>query len=993
MDADETRRRHLLTVMLVAVALSAALVLVILPFTTALGIAGERSELQLLTVAGLVTLLGAGALMLINRYVSVDLAAALFVLMLLALAAFFDSPQEVIDGRGLLVFALPVVAASVLLRPWASFLAAALSSAVITGIGWFVVGQPVPNVPAILELLLLALVSWLSARNLAQTLKSLEATNNRLKRSEAQYHGIIDASRDAILVLNTDGVIVETNPAADTLFGYAPGELRQMEMTALIHPDDRETFDAMVNRISTGTDLRIESLALRRDDSPLDVEARLTTFEYQGHPHLLTMVRDISERKAIDRAVQERMKELTCLYAVSRDVQEDIAVEALCQRIIGHLHRAVKYPEIAIPVIALDGQRFATGAIDGNAVRTIHAEIKVREVTRGHVSVTYVEDAPFLIPEEQKLLNSIAEILGQRLLRQRVERQRRIAHHALQDQLARVELLNQITRAMAARYDPDSILRVVAQRLEEGFTDLASVWLRKDNDHHFTLAAVGDRGRQAVDPPALISPLSIPDPIGDDLMQGELRYWPDLTTLDAPDVTAFVEPLGIRAVVMAPLVAGGEMMGILVTARREPNAFERQERDFLQNLAVHVGLILRQARLRQEIQEAYDDLRQTQLAVMQQERLQALGQMASGIAHDINNAIAPVPLYLGMMRRDADLSPKMMSHLRAIETAIGDVKGTVTRMRAFYRRSEWGEDLSSVNLNEVLTEAIELTRPRWRDVPQQHGITIDLETDFEESLPPIAGLEGEIRQAVTNLIFNAVDAMPEGGTLTLRTRKRTAPPPHIMLEVSDTGIGMDDETRQRCLEPFFTTKGDQGSGMGLATVYGTMQRHNGDVSVETALGAGTTVRLSFPVHEVTGVEDPSQGVVPPRSLRILFIDDEPLLRQALKETLGGEGHTVTTADGGQSGLEAFQAALQHEHPFDVVITDLGMPYIDGRDVAQAVKAERPETPVILLTGWGISLDTDDDLPEGVDLMLGKPPMIDTLIRALAQVTPRQGPGT
>jgi len=690
-------------------------------------------------------------------------------------------------------------------------------------------------------------------------------------------------------------------------------------------------------------------------------------------------------KDAPNRAMQERVKELTCLYAVSRDVQEDISVGALCQRIVAHLRAAVQFPEIAIPIIVLDDRRVATEEIDGDAVRTIHAEIKVRGIRRGDVSVTYTEDKPFLIPEEQNLLNSIAEILGQRLLRRQVERQKRIVHNALQEQLARVELLNQITRAMAARYDPDSILDAVTQRLEEGFTDRAAVWLRKDERNDFILASVGDRNRQEREGLRLPTRLALPAEIGDDLMRGELRYWSDLAALDAPDIVTLMKPLDVRSIVMTPLVAGGEMMGILVTGRREPKAYGRQERDFLHNMAVHVGLILRQARLREEIQDAYDDLRQTQLSVMQQERLQALGQMASGIAHDINNAIAPVPLYLGMIEREAGLSPKTLAHLEAIKTAVGDVKATVARMRAFYRRAEQAEALTLIALNEIVSEVIKLTRPRWRDVPQQEGITIDLQADLQDDLPPIAGLEGEIRQAVINLIFNAVDAMPEGGTLTLRTRERPIPPPHVILEVSDTGIGMDEETRKHCLEPFFSTKGKGGSGMGLATVYGTMQRHDGDVNVESTPGEGTTVQLIFPVRGVNGDEDEDPTVLSPPPLRILCIDDEPLLRQALKETLRDEGHVVTVADGGRSGLAAFRAALDRRQPFDVVITDLGMPYVDGREVARTVKAEAPGTPVILLTGWGISLDAEADLPEAVDLMLGKPPMIDTLNRALAQV--------
>ncbi len=985
-DPDAARRRKLLTIMLLAVVASAILMLPVLLVTDALGIAGARLEVDLLGLGIAFTLLGAGILYVLNRYVSGNLAAALFVLWLIAIAALSDDPRQVVAGRGLLAFTLPILAASVLLSPWAGFVAAGLSSAVIFVISRVIVEQPVPNVPAMLILFVLALIAWLSARSLERTLAHLRTANGRLQASEAQYRGIVDASSDALLVLDVEGAIVEANPAAHALYGYAPGELRALKPTALVRANDRRRFNDLVSRVSEDGDLRAEIANLRKDGTPFDADVRLTTFEYMGQPHRLAIVRDISTRKQMDRANQKRVKELTCLYAISRDVQEDLSIAGLCRRIVDRLGPAMQFPEIAVPVIVLDDRRVAAGEIEGNAVRTLHAAIKVRGITRGHVSVTYVADKPFLVPEEQNLLNSVAEILGQRLLRGQVEMQREVAHDALEQQLTRVEMLNQIARSMAARYDLNSILRVVAQRLEEGFTDQAAVWLRKDEEDTFTLASTGDRSQRALKRSGISPQMTLPAPVSEPLIRGEMRYWPDLATLDIPGITPSIGHLDVRSIVMTPLVAGGEVVGILVTARSQLDAFTLQERDFLRNLGVHVGLALRQARLHKEIQDAYDDLRQTQLAVMQQERLQALGQMASGIAHDINNAIAPLPLYTRLLEREVALPPKARDHVRAIETAISDVEKTVARMRQFYRRPEEAEVLTPLDLNAVVIQAIELTQPRWRDVPQERGLTIDLQTDLQDDLPAVLGLESEIRQAVINLVFNAVDAMPEGGTLTLRTRERTAPPPRIILEVRDTGVGMNDEIRRHCLEPFFSTKGERGSGMGLATVFGTMQRHEGDLNIVTAPGEGTTVRLIFPLREIDDDEVTVENASPSHPLRILCIDDEPLLRQALKETLENEGHDVVLADGGGPGLAAFRAARQQDRPFDVVITDLGMPHVDGRQVARTVKAESPETPVILLTGWGVRLDAEDNVPDAVDLMLGKPPMVEALNRALAQVT-------
>jgi CheY-like chemotaxis protein len=207
----------------------------------------------------------------------------------------------------------------------------------------------------------------------------------------------------------------------------------------------------------------------------------------------------------------------------------------------------------------------------------------------------------------------------------------------------------------------------------------------------------------------------------------------------------------------------------------------------------------------------------------------------------------------------------------------------------------------------------------------------------------------------------------------------------VQLEVVDAGIGMDEETRRRCLEPFFTTKGERGTGLGLAMVYGAIQRHSANIEIESAVGQGTTIRLSFPIPTAptAGVEvSAGAGVVPP--LRVLVVDDDPLVLESLRETLTADGHGVTTADGGQAGIDTFLAARAQGNPFPVVITDLGMPYVDGRRVSSAIKTAAPETIVLMLTGWGQRLVAEGDIPPHVDHVLSKPPKMRALREALAQ---------
>jgi signal transduction histidine kinase len=397
-----------------------------------------------------------------------------------------------------------------------------------------------------------------------------------------------------------------------------------------------------------------------------------------------------------------------------------------------------------------------------------------------------------------------------------------------------------------------------------------------------------------------------------------------------------------------------------------------------------------------ELEQSNEALRQAQHALIQQERLRALGQMASGIAHDINNAISPIALYTeAMLEREENLSERAKRYLTTIQRAIDDVSQTVGRMREFYRPREQELQLADVELNPLVQQVIDLTRARWNDLAQQRGIMIELKPNLDEKLATIRGAENEIRDALTNLIFNAVDALPQGGVIEVRTRNgnvaSVAGGPCAHLEVVDNGVGMDEETRRRCLEPFFTTKGDRGTGLGLAMVYGMAKRHSAGLDIDSAIGRGTTIRLTFRAGaaNISATGRNPAPLAAGRSLRVLLIDDDPALLESLRSSLEDEGHKVKTANGGQAGIDAFREAQKAGKLFDIVITDLGMPYVDGRQVVASLRAMSPGTPIILLTGWGQHVSNENEKPPQVDRLLGKPPRIRELRSALAELTGRR----
>jgi signal transduction histidine kinase len=564
----------------------------------------------------------------------------------------------------------------------------------------------------------------------------------------------------------------------------------------------------------------------------------------------------------------------------------------------------------------------------------------------------------------------------------------------LRDQLGRLSLLQQITRATGERQDLASIFQVVLGSLEEDLPiDFGCFLIHDAAAQTLTVSALGIAGRQYADRLGLTDASTVPiDQNGlSRCIAGQLVYEPDVAEVSYPFPQRLAS-VGLRALVISPLMVENQVFGVLVSARCNPQAFSSGECEFLRQLSEHVALASHQARLYGALQQAYDDLRQSQHTVMQQERLRALGQMASGIAHDINNAISPVSLYTeSLLEREPNLSARARGYLETIQRAIDDVARTVARMREFYREREAQLTLERVTLNSAIRQVIELTRPRWSDLPQQRGVMVDLQVDLTESLPDIMGAEHEIRDALTNLIFNAVDAMPGGGTLTVRTR--TIADSDAMnssiIEVSDTGIGMDEDTRRRCLEPFYTTKGERGTGLGLAMVYGMVQRHSAEIEIASEVGRGTTVRLKFQAHTSSVVASSRLAAPagPGRRLRILLVDDDPVLIKSLQDTLQEDGHVVSATHGGQAGIDAFAAAHGGQERFDVVVTDLGMPHVDGRKVASAIKSISSTTPVILLTGWGQRLIASNDTPAHVDKVLSKPPRLAELRLAFGELQP------
>ena len=253
--------------------------------------------------------------------------------------------------------------------------------------------------------------------------------------------------------------------------------------------------------------------------------------------------------------------------------------------------------------------------------------------------------------------------------------------------------------------------------------------------------------------------------------------------------------------------------------------------------------------------DALENLRQTQQKMVQQERLSAVGQMSSGIAHDINNRLQVILGQADQLLLDEtmrDVGEEAVGRVQMIRESVKDAANVVSLLRDFYRPKKQFEGFADVDIDRIVRGAIRLTEPLWKDQALRRGIQVSVEAELGE-LPIIDGSRSNLREALINLIFNAVDAVPNGGAVTVRTYVDGE---FVVLEVSDNGVGMSEAVRQQCLEPFFTTKGESGSGLGLAMVYRTVNQHGGTLDIESARNEGTTVKLRLPASAAQSRSEP-----------------------------------------------------------------------------------------------------------------------------------------
>ena len=430
---------------------------------------------------------------------------------------------------------------------------------------------------------------------------------------------------------------------------------------------------------------------------------------------------------------------------------------------------------------------------------------------------------------------------------------------------------------------------------------------------------------------------------------------------------------GAGCVLALPLHVRDYVIGALVLLDGPERRFVEDELAVAQAFANQTAVALENRRLYAQLSRAVSAVETSQKQLVESERLHAVGELAAGVAHHLNNIMTVILGNVQLTLNDI-LPPAVIVRLRSTERAVLDATEVVRRMASF-SRSEPLDESQEVDLNQVASDVLELTRARWQDEAQVHGLAIRARLEGGR-IPSVKGDPTALREVLLNLVLNAVDALPSGGDILVLT---WAAEGMVYCSVGDNGVGMTPDVRQRALEPFFTTKGFRCRGLGLSVSYGIVQRHHGTLSLDTADGHGTTVTIALPA--VSG-DASTTGAAGTRAsgVTVLVIDDDAAVRDIMAQILRCYGHTVLVASNGRDGLAQLGPEL------DLVITDLGMPGMTGWDVVDAVKRVRSDLAVLLLTGWGDHPHGQRDGQAAPDAVLAKPLTQDKLAAVVAELT-------
>ncbi len=723
------------------------------------------------------------------------------------------------------------------------------------------------------------------------------------------------------------------------------------------------------------------------------------------------MISSAMERATLYTENVKRLEEQRRLYSISQEIASRLELKVILQKIVENVVALLGVEAGEITLWDNRKQNYVTVIVHGLSESLVGREVSpmegiVGEVCTKKVLVLY-EDYERHPHREERLdtyhfkevvgvpLNVRQMIIGTMVVattdpkkhfeQNEIDLLYNFAHQAAiaignarlyEDSLGQIKqlaTLYEIGKVLSSTLDLHELLKKALELLRGllGYTLCSILFLDRDKNELYVMEVIG---KTTPDVKQRRFRVGIDGIVGWVANTGEPIYVPDVSK-DA----RYIQGLpGVRSTAAFPLKVRDQVIGVLNIESTEEREFDDEDLKVLSSFASQVSISIQNAQLFSDLKETLKELKQAQDQIIQAEKLRALGEMASGVAHDFNNVLAVILGNIQLLLHQLDhLSvEEIREQLRIIERSSKDGAETVRRIQEFtgVRRDR---EFVTLSINGIVKEVATITQPRWKDQIQAKGIQITLTTQMEE-VPLVFGNASELREVLTNMIFNAVDAMSEGGRITISTAALTN---WVEIRVSDTGIGMTEEVKKRVFDPFFSTKGVTNSGLGMSVSYGIIKRHGGEILIESEVGKGTSFIIHLPF--VHGDEDAAAVAEVPEkeviSARILVIDDEDSVRDILSRMLKAKGHQVVAVSDGQEGIDHFKSG-----EFDLVFTDLGMPRVSGWEVGKAVKKINPAVPVAMITGWGMELNREKMSENGIDMMISKPFNLEQLMHLVSE---------
>jgi PAS domain S-box-containing protein len=842
----------------------------------------------------------------------------------------------------------------------------------------------------------------------------IKRLENELRSRERYFRNLVHNSIVAIVATDSEANLTLFNEGAERLMGLSSAEIRGTPASGIFFGDTE--FDRILDGLRSGgkvEDYETEFIGRNRERIQVSLFATSLREEEGELAGYLIVGIDIRKRKEAERNLLRRNKELSTLYSVGRTLGSSSPAEQRLREAAEQVAAAFASPVCAVAVCsphdnscvekvyAVGAQHlsskesldrlvetmtrrvqrqkravFGPGLLDDAELCKAVTEPQINgpfisvplsagpEVT-GSLTIVRLDQPPFE-SEDIELLSSLGERIAVAIENEKL-------YATQKENVSQLRALSNATKVIGSILDPDGVLEALtAQAMQISPCRHVAVLLYSPQGDSLSLVASKSAGRTRRWKSGMSFPAS-----GSGLKRLLETPQPsscsDAEQEKCPLKQALVDA-GVTSCLCLPMVFDGSR-GVLVLGQDDGRGLSDTAVHILRDLLAHASLSIRNARLYTALQTAYADLKKAQDAMVKAEKYRAIGELSAGVAHDFNNALS---IILGRAQHLLSLTQDkaVAEGLKSIENASKDAAGIVRRMQEF-SKAVAQKPYSRVDVNDMVRQVLDIIEPRWRELAEVEGVELKVSHKLQK-VAPISGDVGELREALTNILFNSIEAMPRGGKLSVRTGVRGD---RVFIEIKDTGSGMSPEIQKKIFRPFFTTKAD-GMGLGLSLVYGTVNRHNGELQIESQPNKGTEVTLSFPIDASAREVRETVAPYPLRKATVLIVDDNREVTQTLRQMLESASHEVTAVTNGEEGIKKYR-----ESKFDVVLTDIGMPGLSGWEVSRAIKAHDHDAKIILITAWGVQLDPERLKESGASLVIQKPFEKGKILSAIEDVLP------